>query len=147
VRIAQLWPIGHRIDLGGRGLELIHTPGHSPDSVSLHDAQAKLLFAADFVYPGLLYAQIPGADLAFYLASAEALLPLLDPATRILCAHGQADERGEHRAPVLTIEDVADVARALAGLKALGQQPRSWPVNDRMSLLTWPPAFAAWQQR
>lgn len=145
VSIADWWPIGHRINLGGRVLELIHTPGHSPDSVSLLDVQANILFAADFIYPGPLYAQIPGADLAAYLATAEALLPRLDPATRILCAHGQADGQGKHRAPVLARDDIADLATALAGLKASGQQPTSWPVNARMSLLTWGPAFASWQ--
>ncbi len=146
VSISEWWPIGHRIDLGGRVLELIHTPGHSPDSVSLLEGQANILFAADFVYPGPLYAQIPGADLAAYLASAEALLPLLDPATQILCAHGQADGEGKHRAPVLHRGDIADLAAALGGLKASGQQPTSWPVNARMSLLTWGSAFASWQR-
>ncbi|HUR42642.1 MAG TPA: hypothetical protein VMZ01_00945, partial [Aestuariivirga sp.] len=106
---------------------------------------ANILFAADFIYPGPLYAQVPGADLAAYLITAEALLPGLNAATRILCAHGQPDRQGEHRAPVLAREDVADLAQALAALKASGQQPSSWPVNDRMSLLTWPPAFASWQ--
>jgi len=145
MRIAEWWPIGHGIDLGGRVLDLLHTPGHSPDSISLHDVQANILFAADFIYPGPLYAQIPGADLAAYLTSAGTLLPRLDPATRILCAHGQADGQGEHRAPVLNHEDVADLATALIGLKASGERPKSWPVNTRISLLTWSPAFAPWQ--
>jgi glyoxylase-like metal-dependent hydrolase (beta-lactamase superfamily II) len=37
--IRQWWPIGHRIDLGGTELEIIATPGHSPESISLHDRQ------------------------------------------------------------------------------------------------------------
>ena len=63
------------VDLGGRLLEIIHTPGHSPDSISLFDTKANILFAADFIYPGPLYGQVPGANLADYLKSAEVLLP------------------------------------------------------------------------
>ncbi len=146
VRIAEWWPIGQHIDLGGRVLELLHTPGHSADSVSLRDAEADILLAADFIYPGPLYAQIPGADLAAYLATAEALLPGLDASARILCAHGQPDSDGNHRAPVLARDDVRDLSRALQALKASRQRPQSWPVNERISLLTWPPAFTAWQR-
>ena len=71
VRVNHWLPISGKIDLGGRRLELLHTPGHSMDSVSLWDKTANLLFAADFIYPGPLYAQIPGADLKAYLDSAE----------------------------------------------------------------------------
>ena len=146
VRIAEWWPIGHRIDLGGRVLDVIHTPGHSPDSISLYDAESDILFAADFIYLGPLYAQVPGANLSDYLATAEALLPRLTSETRLFCAHGQPNEQGEHRAPMLTRADVEDLGQSLRALKASGQQPNSWPVNDRMSLLTWPPAFASWQR-
>jgi len=146
VHIAEWWSIGHRIELGGSALELLHTPGHSPDSVSLRDVEANILLAADFIYPGPLYAQIPGADLAAYLATAETLLPRLNADTQILCAHGQPDGQGNHRAPVLARDDVADLSRALQALRTSGQQPNSWPVNERISLLTWPPAFAAWQR-
>jgi len=145
VRIARWWPIGMKIDLGGRVLELLHTPGHSPESVSLLDREAKIMLAADFLYPGPLYAQIPGADLAAYLDTANRLLPLLDKDVRLLCAHGSPDENGEHRAPVLAREDVADLAQSLTRLKAEGGTPAEWPVNSRMWLLTWKPAFAAWQ--
>ena len=43
------------------------------------------MFAADFVYPGKLYAQIRNSDLKSYLESAEALLPLIAK-TRRSCA-------------------------------------------------------------
>ena len=38
---------GARIDLGGRSLEVIETPGHTPGSICLLDAGNKLLFAGD----------------------------------------------------------------------------------------------------
>ncbi len=123
VKVSQWLPIGAAIDLGQRKLEVIHTPGHSPESISLLDRQARILFAADYVYPGSLYAQIPGADLADYLNTAESLLPILHPETRIFCAHGKPDQQRQHRAPVLSREDIADLAGALRMLKESGQQP------------------------
>ncbi|MGH6907025.1 MAG: hypothetical protein ACREDX_04110, partial [Aestuariivirga sp.] len=99
----------------------------------------------DFIYPGPLYAQIPGADLAAYLETAEALLTVLQPDATILCAHGQPDTQGKHRAPRLARSDVAGLAASLVRLRESGEQPKSWPINEAMTLLTWEPAFAAWQ--
>ena len=42
VKPASWLPIGSEIDLGGRRLQLLHTPGHSPDSISLHDRDNSL---------------------------------------------------------------------------------------------------------
>jgi len=44
---------GHVFDLGGRQIETIHVPGHSPGSVVLLDRQTKALYAGDAVNPGL----------------------------------------------------------------------------------------------
>ena len=145
VKVRHWLAIGTVIELGGRLLEIIHTPGHSPDSISLLDRNAAILWAADFIYPGNLYAQIPGADLAAYLATTQALLPALTASTRIYCAHGKADEQGEHRAPCLGQADIMDLAASLERLRQSGQRPKSWPVNARLSLLTGDAAFASWQ--
>jgi hydroxyacylglutathione hydrolase len=144
LRVSQWLPVGSMIDLGGRQLEIIHTPGHSLDSVSLLDKNANIFFAADYVYPGPLYAQIPGADLAAYLQTAESLLPILNDKTRLFCAHGAPDEEGQHRAPVLRRDDIADLAKSLLKLKNLGEKPATWPINERMSLLTAESAFSKW---
>jgi hydroxyacylglutathione hydrolase len=145
VRISEWWPIGRRVDLGGRHLDLLHTPGHSPDSVSLFDGDAKILFAADFVYPGPLYAQVPGANLADYLKTAEALLLQIDDQTQILCAHGAPDNKGKHRAPLMNKQDISDLRSALMVLKVSGKTPKETVVNARMSLLANKAAYASWQ--
>jgi hydroxyacylglutathione hydrolase len=145
VRVNAWLPVGSVIDLGGRNLRLRHLPGHSPDSVGLLDEASNILFAADFVYPGKLYAQIRGADLKSYLESADALLPVLKNDTTILCAHGKPDANRLHRAPRLGRQDVADLQASLTNLRASNERPAAWPVNDRMSLLLWEPAFASWQ--
>jgi len=146
VKPAHWLAVGSEIDLGGRSLRLIHTPGHSPDSVSLHDQAGDLLFAADFVYPGSLYAQIVNADLEAYLSSAEALLPRISESTVVLAAHGAPDAEHLHRAPRLARSDIADLAQSLRRLKASGEQPAQWPVNDRMNLLLSSGAFRSWQE-
>ena len=147
VKISEWWPIGKRIDLGGRHLELFHTPGHSPDSVSLFERDAKILLAADFVYPGPLYAQVPGANLAHYLKSAEALLSQINDQTQILCAHGAPDKNGKHRAPVMNSQDISDLRSTLAVLKDSGKTPSETAINSRMTLLASEAAFATWRTR
>ena len=42
-------------DLGGRVLDVIGTPGHAPQSVSLYDRETQLLLTGDIVYPGHLF--------------------------------------------------------------------------------------------
>jgi hydroxyacylglutathione hydrolase len=145
VKVAQWLEVGAMIDLGGRQFEVLYTPGHSPDSISLLDRDAGILLAADFIYPGSLYAQIPGADLAAYLETASKLTQSLGDGIRLLCAHGMPDNNDEHRAPRLKRQDVIDLAKSLEKLKASGQRPSSWPINEHMSLLLADQAFASWQ--
>ncbi|CAN5455864.1 hypothetical protein BH10PSE7_BH10PSE7_08620 [soil metagenome] len=149
VRVACWWPLGHRIELGGKVLEIIHTPGHSPDSVSLYDAQAKILFAADFLYLGDLYAQVPGASLPDYLEAAEALLAKLPADTVIVGAHGKPDDRGRHGPPLLAVSDLRDLVTMLKAIRdgAVSPQsgnPDSYAVNDRLTLLAGPDSY--WSQ-
>ncbi len=49
---------GHVFELGNRRLEVLHTPGHSPDSIMLLDKQASILFTGDTFYPAVLYAHL-----------------------------------------------------------------------------------------
>lgn len=80
---------GQIIELGGRSLEVIHTPGHSPDGICLLDRVERILFTADTVYAGPLYAQTPGANLTDYLASLRRLEPLIDEVDLLLPAHNR----------------------------------------------------------
>ena len=52
------WPQGTaRVDLGGRVLEVIPTPGHHPSAVAVYDEATGMLLTGDTVYPGRLYVQ------------------------------------------------------------------------------------------
>ncbi|MGI9506265.1 MAG: MBL fold metallo-hydrolase, partial [Geminicoccaceae bacterium] len=64
---------GEVIDLQGARLEVIHTPGHSPGSISLRCAEASLLFTADVLHAGPIYDDIPGASRADVLKSHRCL--------------------------------------------------------------------------
>ena len=150
VAIRQWWPIGHRIDLGGNSLEIIATPGHSPESISLYDAGRNILLAADFLYLGNLYGQIPGAFLPDYLASAEALSRHLPADVLILGAHGKPLADGTQVAPRLSGRDLGDLVAALRAIRdgnmpPTGQNPDRYRINDRLALLTGPQSYGAWR--
>ena len=50
------WPDGMgSVDLGGRVLDAIAIPGHSPVSIALYDRRTAILFSGDSLYPGRLY--------------------------------------------------------------------------------------------
>ena len=53
---------GDVFDLGGISLEVIETPGHSPDSVMYLDRENQILFTGDSFYPATLYAHITHND-------------------------------------------------------------------------------------
>jgi len=48
---------------GADGLEVIYTPGHTPDSISLYLSAEHRLFTGDLVYPGGLYLFLPGSSI------------------------------------------------------------------------------------
>jgi glyoxylase-like metal-dependent hydrolase (beta-lactamase superfamily II) len=78
---------GDRVDLGGRALTVLHTPGHSPDSICLLDERNGLLFAADTINTGPIYAQLPDSDLDAFAASARRLADLAPDLRSVLVHH------------------------------------------------------------
>jgi glyoxylase-like metal-dependent hydrolase (beta-lactamase superfamily II) len=72
-----------RIDLGGRVVEVIFTPGHTPDSVALLDRSNGLLFTGDTFYPGPIYLFVPETDFPAYRRSV-ARLAALEPQIKLL---------------------------------------------------------------
>jgi glyoxylase-like metal-dependent hydrolase (beta-lactamase superfamily II) len=60
---------GDVLDLGGREIQVIATPGHTPDSICLLDSAAGLLFTGDTYYPAPIWLYRPETDLAAYESS------------------------------------------------------------------------------
>jgi glyoxylase-like metal-dependent hydrolase (beta-lactamase superfamily II) len=69
-RPTRLLVDGDTVELGGRTLRVIHTPGHAPDHICLLDEAAGILFAQDQAYYGPLLVYEPGTDPATYARSA-----------------------------------------------------------------------------
>jgi len=64
------WPNGlAQVDLGGRTIDVIPTPGHNETEVSFYDRNTGLLFTGDFLLPARLLIDDTSAD----VASAERL--------------------------------------------------------------------------
>jgi glyoxylase-like metal-dependent hydrolase (beta-lactamase superfamily II) len=72
-----------RVDLGGRVIEVLFTPGHTPDSLVLLDRANGLLFTGDTFYRGPIYLFVPETDLAAYTRSVTRLASL-EPQVKLL---------------------------------------------------------------
>jgi glyoxylase-like metal-dependent hydrolase (beta-lactamase superfamily II) len=81
---------GHRIALGGRELEVLHVPGHTPDAAALFDAEAGLLFTGDTFYEGPIWLFVPETDWTAYEKSVARLAALAPRVRRVLPAHNSA---------------------------------------------------------
>ena len=142
-RVDEWWPPGSTIDLGGRRLRVLATPGHTPTSVSLYDETRRQLFAGDFIYPGELYAFLPGASRSDYLETTTRLLASIDPTTQILAAHMEGSP-APLRAPVLEVEDLRALESTLKSIEhghatSSGLYPRIFPVRGAIIFATgWP---------
>ncbi len=86
-KIAAYKHDGDRIDLGGRTIEIIATPGHTPDAICLLDRRAGLLFTGDTYYPGPIYLFSPETNLDAYGASIKRLAALAPQVRIVLGAH------------------------------------------------------------
>jgi hydroxyacylglutathione hydrolase len=98
------WPNGiAHLDLGGRTVDVIPTPGHNPTHVAFYDNRTGILFSGDFLLPGRLLIE----DAAAYRESALRVVEFLKtrPLTHILGGHielnaaGRAYRFGSHYHP------------------------------------------------
>jgi glyoxylase-like metal-dependent hydrolase (beta-lactamase superfamily II) len=78
---------GFKINLGGRTLEIIATPGHTPDAICLLDRANGLLFTGDTYYPAPIWLFRPETDLDAYVASVKRIAALAPGLKLVLGAH------------------------------------------------------------
>ena len=79
-----------RIDLGGRELEVFHTPGHSPGGVSFLDRRARALFCGDLLYLGRMYVFFPNSDPAAFRDSLRRVAALANVVDAVYPSHGES---------------------------------------------------------
>lgn len=73
------------IDIGGRIVQIVHTPGHSPGHMCFWEKEREFLFTGDLVYKDTLFAYFPSTDPEAYLNSLERVSAL--PVKQVFPAH------------------------------------------------------------
>lgn len=131
---------GDLLDLGGRELRVLHTPGHSGDSICLFDDVSGILFGGDTINTGPLYAQFHDSDVETFAKSAARLAELKDDVSMIAVNHF-----GRTTAAPYLLQEIADgFERMLAGGAPLGKSADCLgdevveAVFDRFSILMAP---------
>lgn len=84
---------GETVDLGGRQLRALHTPGHAPGHLCFFEEERGYLFSGDLVYKGCLYANYPSTNPQAYLNSLEKVAEL--PVKRVFPGHHDLDIQPE----------------------------------------------------
>jgi hydroxyacylglutathione hydrolase len=135
------------IDLGGRSVTILSTPGHTTNSISVWEPAAKRLYTGDFLYPTTLYAFAPDSSLSTYVKTIDRLITLVPPDTRLYGAHCCRND-APPQAPWLSMNDLQDAKSAIQRIQAgkvegRGLIIRRFPVNERMTMLTLYP-LANW---
>lgn len=147
LEVADWLEPGGLIDLGGRKLRVLHTPGHTDDSISLLDESSAYLFTGDFIYPGPLYAFLPNSNMGDYLQSTREVLAVAAD-VRIFGAHRDYPPG----VPEQSLADVRDLQQALEAIRAgtLGGEgfyPVYYFVSPTMELLAEPAWLQDWDPR
>src|ERR1700680_1937927 len=100
---------GFKINLGGRTLEIISTPGHTPDAICLIDRANGLLFTGDTYYPGPIWLFRPETDLDAYVASVKRLAALTPQLQFVL---------GQHNVPIAQPSVLPRLVAAIESVRA-----------------------------
>jgi glyoxylase-like metal-dependent hydrolase (beta-lactamase superfamily II) len=88
------WPDGvAQVDLGGRVVDVLPTPGHYPSHVAYYDRATGLFFSGDFFMPGRLLIEDAAAD----RASAQRVATFIrdKPVSYVLGGHVELDAQGD----------------------------------------------------
>ena len=89
---------GQRLSLAGITLEVRHTPGHSPGSVSFYLPEHRTVIAGDTLFAGSIgRTDLPGGDHATLLESIRQQLFVLPDETNIYPGHGSETTIGDEK--------------------------------------------------
>lgn len=89
---------GMVVGIANHKAEVLHTPGHTPGSISLHFAPEKLLLAGDTLFAGSIgRTDLPGGDRRQLLFSIHDKLMSLPDETRVIPGHEAETTIGAER--------------------------------------------------
>lgn len=80
---------GDNIDLGGRILEILHTPGHAPDAICILDRENKLFWTGDSFYPAPIYIYRPTSSLDQFIESFAQMVELMPSYDWVMPSHNE----------------------------------------------------------
>lgn len=89
-RITRWLKEGETLDLGDRQLEVLYTPGHSPDSICLLDRDSRMLWVGDLFYTGSIYTWLAGGDINLLIESFERLISLFPHYDLLMPSHNES---------------------------------------------------------
>jgi len=126
-----------RVDLGGRVLECLSTPGHHEAAVTFYDPHTGFLLTGDTVYPGRLYV----SDWPAFTRSIEKLIAFCEtrPVTYVLGCHIEMTRRPGVDYPIrttyqpdepalqMTVDQLRDVR---AAIDSIGDRPGRHALAD-----------------
>jgi hydroxyacylglutathione hydrolase len=89
---------GDKLHLAGFEIDVIGTPGHSPDHVTYSIAADKAIFSGDVLFQGSIgRTDLPGCDHATLMRSIQKLLDTLPDDTGVLPGHNDPTTLGQER--------------------------------------------------
>lgn len=117
---------GDVIDLGDRQLEVLLTPGHTPDSLALLDREHGLLWTGDSFYEGPIWLFAPETDLADYRASMHRLAELAPDLSALLPSHNTPRAAPQRLEELSAAIDAVLLGRVAGTLVSEGQREFSF---------------------
>lgn len=86
------------VEIGGLAWQLLHIPGHSPDSLCFHQPDLKVVFGGDVLFlDGVGRTDFPGGSTQQLITGIESKLLALPDDTRVFPGHGDPTTIGRER--------------------------------------------------
>lgn len=151
IKVSEWLAPNTSIDLGGRAIDVIYTPGHTPDGVTLLDKTAGYAFTGDFFILGGLAEFLPNGRMGDYLFGVSNLVAAAPADTRLFAAHRDIMwHQNPTGIPEATMDDLRDTLALLSAVKAeeesgSGVYPVIYVINPRVQLWANPPFMQDWE--
>lgn len=85
---------GHIFELGNRSIKVIHSPGHTMDSIVLYDETNQILFTGDTFYPAAIYTHFSDdfygkSNFKDFMKTMDKLSAMADKLKLLYCSHNE----------------------------------------------------------